>query len=389
MPGTTAPRALLRIGGQSVLRQQLRVAQVLECDRIVCLGSGITPKLLELQHLAEKGGASFHLIADPRALGGLVTATDEVISIEDGLLAVPGELAALLTAGQGVLVQPIEQGLEAGFERIDLNHAGAGAMRLPGRLVERLAELPPDCDAHSALQRIALQAGVVQRPIPAAGQRSPVWALIRQEADATALEPLWIRLRTRQDVPLGPSRWLALAGVRHFGPALLHAGSNSVVLVIGALLVALLGLGSGWFGLIPLGLGFCALGWALRQAAAMLSRIENDEASGLANWLQSGGMSGWLADALLVTLTGWGAGGVMPLHERFFPPLILVALLRLLPRVLGPGWTAWLEDRALVALVLAIAVATGFARETVEGAAAVLALTGILLPGRDFRLTRP
>ena len=79
----------------------------------------------------------------------------------------------------------------------------------------------------------------------------------------------------------------------------------------------------------------------------------------------------------------------MPLHERYFPPLILIALLRLLPRALGPGWAAWLEDRALVALLLAIAVATGFAREAVEGAAVLLALAGILLPGRDFRLTRP
>ncbi len=374
-----------------MLSQQLKLALTLDCERVVCLGSGITPELLAMQHQAERAGASFHLIAGPRALGGLVTATDEVIAIDDGLLALPSELAALLGQGQGVLVQPIEQGLEAGFERIDLNHASAGAMRIPGRLVERLAELPPDCDTISALQRIALQAGVGQRQIPGPGQRGPVWALIRQEADAQTLEPLWIRLRTRQDRPLGPSSWLALAGVRQFGPALLHAGSGSAILAIGAALLALLGLGSGWFEATALGLGFCAFGWVMRQSAAFLSLIESDDVQGLRHFLRSETAYGWVIDAIMVILIGWGAGGAIPLasYERYFPALMLVALLRILPRNLGPQWGAWLEDRTLLAVLMLIAMLAGLGREAALAGSLMLALAGIVLPGREFRLTRP
>mgnify|MGYP002136701572 CR=1 FL=1 len=44
-------------------------------------------------------------------------------------------------------------------------HEFSGPARVQ-RLVERLAELPPDADAFAALQRIALQAGVAARPLP-------------------------------------------------------------------------------------------------------------------------------------------------------------------------------------------------------------------------------
>lgn len=373
-----------------MLRQQVRLALALQCERVVCIGTGLSPELLELQHKVEKAGASFHVIGGPRALVGLVTATDEVIALEDGLLAPPAELAGLLERGQAVLVQPIEQGLEAGFERIDLNHASAGAMRVPGRLVERLADLPPDCNAISALQRIALQAGVAQHSIPGAGLRGPIWALMRQESDAIAMEPLWIRLRTHDDRPLGPSRWLALAGVRRFGPALLHAGSGATMLALGAAALALLGLGAGWLGAVALGLAICALGWMLRQATVLLARIEAEEDGALVRGLRSQTAHGWLFDGFIAALAGWG----MPAptdnfaYARYFPAVMLVAMLRILPRTLGPRWAAWLEDRALVALLLALAMLLGVERGAVYLAAVVLALAGILLPPGDNQLTR-
>ncbi len=373
-----------------MLLQQLRLVLALECERVVCLGSGISPELVELQHLAEKAGASFHVISAPRALSGLVTAADEVFALDDGLLAPAADLAALLGRGQGVLVQPVEQGLDAGFERIDLNHASAGAMRIPGRLVDRLAELPADCNAISALQRIALQAGVPQRPIPSAGQRGPIWALVREEADALALEPLWIRLRTQQDRPLGPSRWLALASVRRFGPALLHAGSGAGMLAIGAALLAFLGLGAGWFGLIPLGLGACTLGWILRHAASLLARIEADQRAEAFRALNSEAAYAWLLDGIMVVLIAWGSDlpATVPQYVRYFPGVMLVALLRILPRTLGLRWGAWLDDRALLAALLAGAIIAGLSDEAVRALAIGLALAGILVPRGESELTR-
>jgi hypothetical protein len=64
---------------------------------------------------------------------------------------------------------------------------------------------------------------------------------------------------------------------------------------------------------------------------------------------------------------------------RFFPPFILVCLARLLPRVLLRGWIAWLEDRALLALLLALAAAFGILVPTVQVLCMALAVAALLL----------
>lgn len=384
------PRAFLRIGGLTVARQQLALALELKCERIICIAPRLTGELVELQHLAEAAKAQFNVIANARALVGLVTTVDEVFTIGDGLFVSIPEAAALLEEGQAILVQPIEQGLAAGFERIDLNHAGAAAMRLPGRLVERLAELPSDCDAASSLQRIALQAGVRQRAIPAPGLDGLFWTLVRSEDEAHALEPLWVRQRTRDEGALSPSRGLALLAVRSFGPAMLHAGSGALALVIAAAVMALLALGAGWFNFLTLGLGLVAVGWLLRECAVLLSRIET-EASHLRKGLDSKELYGWLCDGLIVVLAAWGSQmhGDQHFIDRLFPPFMLVALLRILPRLFAPRWTGWFGDRALLALGLGGAIAFGAGSLAVHVAAALAGLAGILASLGPSRLTRP
>jgi hypothetical protein len=392
-PAATASnqrRAFLRIGGITVARQQLSLVLALRCDRVVCIAHGLSPELIEIQHIAEAAGAQFHVIPGARPLAGLVTATDEVIALADGLFAAPAEAAALLEQGQAILVQPIEPGLAAGFERIDQDRAAAGAVRLPGRLVERLADLPADCDAASSLQRIALQAGVRQRPIPPTEQNGLFWTLVCSEDDAHALEPLWIRHRTSDGAPLGPSRWLARLAVRGLGPALLHAGSGPPTLVVAAAAAALLALGAGWLELVSLGLGLCAVGWVLRECAALLARIDG-EAPTARRRLDGRAALGWLIDGIIVLLAGWGsaiADSQLAL-DRYFPAFILVALLRILSRSLGPRAAAWLEDRAVLALGLAGAMLAGMGSEAINLAAVALALVGIALPGIASRLTRP
>lgn len=384
------PRAFLRVGGMTVARQQLALVLALGCERVVCIAQGLTRELIELQHATEAAGAQFHVIAGPRPLAGLVTAADEVIALADGLFTSTAEALALLEQGQAVLVQPVETGLASGFERIDQDLAAAGAIRLPGRLVERIADLPPDCDAVSALQRIALQAGVRQRSLPPPGQEGRFWTLVRGEHEAHAIEPHWIRLRTTDGAPLGPSRWLARQTVRGLGPALLHAGSGPVSLVIAAAVAALFALGAGWLALVALGLAFCALGWVLRECAVLLARIDGDPGHARRG-LDSRNAYGWLIDAIIVTLAGWGSALApwQPVHDRFFPAFMLVAVLRILPRTTGPGLAAWFEDRALLAVALAAALLAGVGSEAVHFAAVVAALAGIVLPALPTRLTRP
>lgn len=387
--GSPSARAFLRVGGLTIARQQVALALQLGCERVVCITPGPSPDLAELQQLIEAGGAQFYLVTQARALVGLVSAVDEVIVIADGLFATTSSLAELLEEGQSVLVQPIEQGLAAGFERIDLNHAFGGAMRLPGRIVERMAELPVDCDATSALLRIALQAGVRQKPIPQPDQSRLFWTLVRSEDQAHSLEPQWIRQRTRGEGDLSFSGAVALLSVRSFGPALLHAGSGARFLVWAAAVLLLLALGAGWLGFAALGLGFVALSWIVREAAVMIARIETEQTA-LRSGFDQKELFGWILDVFIVALASWSAQTAVgqSVIERLFAPFMLVALLRIVPRLVPSRWSSWFQDRALLALLLAGATIAGLAGPTIMIAASLLALGGILVPLGQARLTR-
>jgi hypothetical protein len=268
--GQATPRAYLRVGGANLARHQLGIALALECQRIICVAREITPELIALQHEAERAGVRLHVIPGARALAGLVTANDELIVFTEGLLAAPQDAIALLDAGHGVFVQPIESGLAAGFERIDLNHAAAGAIRIPGRLVERLTDLQPDCDVPSALPRIALQAGVAMQSVPAAAREGVRWRLVRDEVEAHAIEDAWIRLHMGEGGLPTPGILLSRLCVLAFGPSLLHAGSGARLVALGALVVMLLALGAGWFGYAAVALALSAVGWTIRHAAGLL-----------------------------------------------------------------------------------------------------------------------
>lgn len=384
-----APRGALRVGGVSVALEQLALAVTLGCERIFCLAGRMTPEIAALQHEAERAGARFQLIPGPRGLLGQVAAQDEVIALADGLFASVTDAAALLEPGSAVLVQPADPAVEAGFERIDATLASGGALRVPGRLVERLADLPHDCDTFSALLRIALQAGVAQRPLPPKGLSDGFWTLLTSEEQAHALEPLWIRRRIRHVRPFNPTRGLARLLVRSFGPALLHAGSGSRVVFGGAIVLQALAFGTGWLGWPGAALILAALGWLLGEATVVLRRIEADRLVPAGAGLDWHRLFDGATDALLVALIAW-AMPVLPGQgalAHYFPALILIALLRIVPRLLPQAWVYWLEDRALLALLVALALLAGVAAPVVYGVALLLSACGILWPQAGNRLT--
>ena len=72
-----------------------------------------------------------------------------------------------------------------------------------------------------------------------------------------------------------------------------------------------------------------------------------------------------------------------------FPPLMLVGLLRILPRALGERWRAWSEDRALLAIALAAALLSGFGSLAVHAGAVLVLFACIVIPRGEKRLTRP
>lgn len=388
--GQPSPRAFLHVGGATLARHQLGIALAFECQRVVCVAREVTPELIALQHEAEDAGVRLHVITAARALAGLVTANDELIVFTEGLLAAPQEALALLETGHCVLVQPIESGLAAGFERIDLNHAAAGLLRVPGRLVEGLADLPPDCDIPSALTRIALQSGIAMQSVPAAAREGARWKLVRDELEAHAVEAAWIRLHMGEGQLPTPGIQLARLGVLALGPSLLHAGSGWRLVALGAVAVMLLAFAAGWLGYTGAALLLCAVAWTIRRAAGLLERIEHDSLSLRKSVISSEKVLGALLDAELIAIVFLGAPPALwesPL-TRVFPPLILLCFARLLPRVLLRGWIAWLEDRALLAVLLALAAALDVLMPAVQVLAALLGLAALLLSAGRAQLTR-
>jgi hypothetical protein len=259
-----------------------------------------------------------------------------------------------------VLTLPVETGLPLGFERLDINNAGAGAMLLPGKLIAGLSELPGDWSPGSALLRIAAQARVVQRELPALLLDQGRWRLIRDEAEAHRAEPGWVRLHTAGAQVRSPGLWIAAGVVRMLGPALLHAGTRPYVIALAAVVIALLGSGAGWFGWCGPGFAMLALAWLVQQVAGLLARVERDS---LIAW--SGGapldqFAEWVLDGMFITLCAWrseipAVTGV-PWGITWFPPVVLFLLLRLLRRVQPEEhWTWWLNDRFIVGAALASA----------------------------------
>ena len=379
--GSASP-ALLRVGGGLVVRHQLALALAAGCGRIICLCRAFVPEFAQLQRDAEQAGATFHVVSGTTGLSPLVTATDEVLAISEGLLPTPGDVLPLLAGSPAVLVQPADSGIAAGYERIDLNHAYAGMMLVPGRLVDRLMDLPVDVDPVSALLRLALQAGVAQRQVPDSILAGGHWLLLRTEAEAHAAEDRWMTRHTAVGTGT-PGDWLARQLVRRFGAALLHeSGSIPAGRGLGVALV-LLALGLGWLGFVASGLVLVAAGWVLLQAVERLGRLQRDALGQAARWpwvgaLFAGGVD--LALVALLTMAMPELPGQLP-PERAFPAIMLIGLLRLLPRTQTARAARWCADRMVLIAVLVAVVAGRGSSIGIPALCVLLVLLGLVLPG--------
>jgi len=377
-------------------RHQLAIAIAASCERIVVMAREFGPEMAELQRESERAGASFHVLTGARGLSALVSAADEVLVVADGLLPTTGDALRMIAGGQGISVQPAETGIPAGFERIDLNNAAAGLMLIPGRLVDRLMDLPPDADPASALLRIALQAGVAQRSVPDDVRHGGRWLLVRNEDEAQAAEDSWMARHTA-DGPLTPGPLLARFLARRFGPALLHASSTGLLLPYGAAyLLALIGLALAWAGLVWPALLLLGVACVSQRAAALLGHLQREALAARAGPPWRSAVSGIAVDVAIavVLILAQPALPGESLLQRCFAPVVLIGLVRLLPRVFNAGWTTWLADRLLLCLLLALMAVGGVIGSAVPAFALLLLLAGLVLnhaasgAGRSSGLTR-
>ncbi|WEK46944.1 MAG: hypothetical protein P0Y56_01265 [Candidatus Andeanibacterium colombiense] len=346
------PLGMLTLAGRTLAERQLELVLSVGCERIVCLSQGFDSGLIALQNRAEGAGAKFNLIAGPRPLAGLVNAADELIVVAEGLLPAAAEANAAL-GGAGVLVLPVEAGIAAGFERIDLNHAWAGVLAMPGRLVERLTQLAPDCDAISALLRIALQGKVPLRNLPEAVLAERRWAVLGGKAQLAELEPEWFRRHVAPPPRFAPGRALARIAMRGIGAKLLMKGWKPSFLAVGGLAAAVLGVTAAALGLPAIGIVACGLGWLAIEAGAALGSFAQAGSAGEVEperILPAAAIALDVVFAVVLALALPGSAA-----ERLYPALVLLGSARAAGRLIPAKWAEVAEDRAALALPLAFA----------------------------------
>ena len=378
-PGTSGTSiaerpAFRRFAGKSVLAHQLDCAAHLGCARVLCLAAALGPGLGAAKLHAERLGLRFEAVDSIRRIQALVTATDEVILIEDGVLPDQAVLIEGLSGGPGVLAFPAEPAVELGFERLDATRAWSGALRMRGDGVSRLADLPADCDLASALLRIALQAGARVIELDPASVAEGTWQRRVERRAAQATEWRWVMRQVRPAPFAAPGRALA----ERIGLRWAHDASGGrwgraphVAAAAAGLLAAFAGL-AGWpvAGLGLLLAASCALAVADifgRVAALGAPARKPGPAMALAGLVRDGLLAG-LVSMQIMTVPSW-LGTVLP--------VVLMGLLWLGETVSAPRARPLFGDRILLLAALVPLAYLGW--NTIAVTALILLALGSLL----------
>ncbi|AKH41670.1 hypothetical protein FHS61_002160 [Altererythrobacter atlanticus] len=371
----------LAIAGRSLAERQLGFALAAGCRKIIGLGEGASPEAIALRHAAEGAGARFQTIRGSHGLLGAVRAADELLVLSPGLLAEEPEALTAFEKGGTVLTLSSGPGVAAGFERIDLERAWAGALILPGGLVERLADLPDDSDPHAALLRIALQARVPEKRLSDALLGEASWALIDDDDDAQALEESWLKSHLPVEKRFAATGRLAGIILRHSAAKLLSF-SNALPAILGTVpLLLLAALAIAWQISPAAGLPLVAIAAFLSSFARGLAHLKAAPFVFERARFDLLGVLPWLVDLALVGCGALAIGGTW--QNALFPPLMLVGALRATRIARRRDWPALLGDRALLALAFSLAAAFGLAEAGVMLAGLLIVAMGAIAAQRQ------
>ncbi|MFC4255864.1 hypothetical protein GRI97_12990 [Altererythrobacter xixiisoli] len=307
------------------------------------------------RHAVEQAGARFSAVADGHALLGTVSTSDDVLVLARQLLP-ESDLTLALLDRDGIVVLPAGQGAAAGFERIDADWVWAGAMLLPGALVERLAELPAETDTPAALLRIALQSRLAYRALSARAVVDGAWSLVTHERLAE-IEEHW--LDRNMPVQSTAATLSAIISNRILRRSGLHLAAWKYGRGIGAAgaLLALGGASLAMVGLVAPGLLLIAAAWLLavlgdgQRLLSFAPYAVPPAPRATREWPH------WVIDAALLATAWFASDAAWPV--RLFPMLVLLLVLHRLEPQRQSGWKALAGDRFLLSVILALAAALG------------------------------
>ncbi len=273
-------RAFIRLGGSPLAEHQAAQALKLGCKRIILIGEEISGQLLALQRQIEDAGAEVRVIRNPEALALHTADDDELLMFGEGFHVSNQALGRMLPVtekgviGQALAVVASEPGLADRFERIDINHLWAGLALMPAAIAKKLPDIPNDWNLISALLRVAAQHNLAMHRLPVDLIARGELAILRDDEDADALEPLWLKQQLGEAEGIGPGhrikRWLA----QKAGPVLLHDGHSAVPLVSGAMAFTLLAAGASWLDVPGVAFLLCGLAWLTGGCAELVERLD-------------------------------------------------------------------------------------------------------------------
>lgn len=363
-----------RIAGKSLAERQLLFALQCGCDAVIAHGGGASADAIALRHAVEKAGLRYQVISSSHALPGALDAGDSLLVLQPGMLPESRQALDLLRAeGDRMLVVSAGPGTAAGFERIDLDRAWAGALTLPGAWLDRLASLPEDAAPHAALLRIALQQRLPEARLNDATLDDGRWMVIGNEDAAAKRESSWLRSQLGIS-PIGAfSRWIGRHFIARAGTWLMDRRfSRAVILAFAALLLGG-GVAAAWYDQPAIAFALAALSAPVIEAFLALSRLAVAPFGriGALTWLRSSVDAALLAIGILAIDSLW--------YRAAFPPLVLVAGLLLLDRGAVHRLLEPVRDRGLVAAGIAVLAAV-VAPEVAIILAATLIIAAKLLP---------
>ncbi|RPF70366.1 hypothetical protein [Aurantiacibacter spongiae] len=337
------------VAGRTVAERQLLFANEIGCERVFFHGSGASPASIAARRQAERLGMRFEAFASSHALIAAVGDDDSLLVLQPGLLPEARTALELLRAqGNRVLVVSAGPGAAAGFERIDLDRAWAGAMKVPGRMLDRLRTLPEDAAPVAAILRIALQNRLPEARLQDDILDSGRWSVVANRAAAQARERDWLRTHMGEGKAGAISPYLASTTLMRFGASLLASDRAipaiaiaSVVLLGGAILAATRE--------TPV-VAFALLAFASPVVELLL------EAKRLAR-APFGSAGRWpllrrLLDLALLATAILAIDGLW--YREAFPPFVLLAGLILSDRHPATWLTRSIGDRGLVAVLCAV-----------------------------------
>lgn len=364
------------IAGKSIARRQLLFAREAGCRGVIAFGSGASPEGIDLRHAAERMGLKYHTISTAHALAGIIGNDDSLMVLQPGLLPESRAALELLRAeGDRVLVVSAGPGAAAGFERIDLDRAWAGALTMPGRWLAKLTSLPEDIAPHAALLRIALQQRLPEARLEDVTLDSGRWTILTTAEAAAARALAWQRTHLGETSPGAVSRWLGRALVTGPGSALLDVPHIKPGLLVLFSLLLGGGVAAGVFEKPVLGFVLAGLSLPVLEVLFAIARLGVAPFGKLKRWPL-------LRIPVDVALLALGVMAIDSLpHRSFFPPVVLVAALFMLDRRALPHWLEPVRDRMVVAGFIA-AIALIATPELALMLAGLVALAANIVPSR-------